>query len=81
MFEFIEDIFYDWTTAGICVWAGLSLGIIYVAWFVDIPSLAGDSVGFPFIVKAGVTIFVPLITYFMIQNKEWTASKFGGRNR
>jgi len=81
MFEFIEDLFYDWTTTGICVWLGLSFGIIYAAWFINIPSAVSDSVGFPFIVKMGVTIFIPIITYFMIQNKEWTASKFGGPNR
>lgn len=79
MFEFIEDLFIDWTSTGFAVWIALSIGTIYAAWFVNIPSAIGDSVGFSPTLKMSMTVLVPIITYLMIQNKEWTASTFRGK--
>ena len=81
MFDFLDDAFYDWNAMSFVVWIGLSLGIIYVAWFVKIPSAMGSGAGFPFLTKAGVTIFIPIITYFLIRNKEWTAQTFRKRSK
>lgn len=75
--DFFENIFYEWTTSGIIVWAMISVGTIGVAWFAPIPSAAGDTVGFPLMVKFGVTVLIPAATWYMINNKEWTADKFG----
>lgn len=77
----IRNLFYDWTTGGVITWLILSIGIIYVSWFVKIPSLIGNSTGMPFMVKAGLSIFIPVISWFLINNKEWTATKFGGAGR
>ena len=74
MFEFLEDAFYDWTPVGIAVWLGISISSIYVAWFVAIPSAVGISQGFPTSVKYMMTIAIPAITWYLIQNKEWTAN-------
>ena len=81
MFEFLEDAFYDWTTTGFIVWIGISVVTIYVAWFVKIPSALSDNAGFPPIVKLGLTVGIPIITYFLIQNKEWTADTFRKRGK
>jgi len=76
MFEFMEDLFYDWTTTSWIVWIVLSLGSIYVAWFVKIPSAIGLSTGFPPMVSIGVSVIIPVITWYMLNNKEWTADTF-----
>lgn len=80
--DILDSIFPDWTPTAIVIWALISFGIVYVVWFVEIPSLVGDEAGFPTIVKYGVTIFIPVITWYLIHNKEWTAEKFGkiGKN-
>lgn len=85
MFEsitgFFEDLFYDWTPTAVIVWIVLSAGSIYVSWFAKIPSAVGDSVGFPITVKYGVSILIPVITWYLITNKEWTAEKFRKRSK
>ena len=81
MLDFLDDLFYDWNIMSFVVWMGLSLGTIYVAWFVKIPSAMGDTTGIPFIVKAGLTIFIPIISFFMIKYKDWTAETFRKRKK
>ena len=39
MVAFLDELFEGWTSVAFIVWIGMSLGIIYVAWFVPIPSL------------------------------------------
>lgn len=74
--SFIENLFYDWTPSAVILWLILSIGSIYAAWFLPIPSAMGTTVGFPTTVKFGVTLIIPAITWYMIANKEWTADKF-----
>lgn len=79
--EFFENLFYDWTPTAVIVWIVLSVGAIYVSWFVKIPSALSDSAGFPTTVKYGVSILIPVITWYLINNKEWTADKFRKRSK
>lgn len=81
MFEFVEDLFTDWTPTAIAVWALLSIGLTYIVWFVDLPALSGNTSGFPIEIKFAVPIIIPLVTWYFIQNKEWTADKFNRRRK
>lgn len=81
MFDFVDDLFDEWTITSWIVWIVLSVGTIYVAWFVQIPSALSDRSGFPISVKFGVTIVIPIVTWWMLNNKEATADIFGKRSK
>ncbi len=76
MFDFIDDLFYDWTLTSWIVWVLISGGTIYAAWFVKIPSALSDNTGFPLGVKLIVPVVIPIVTWWMLNNKEATADMF-----
>jgi len=81
MFDFIDDLFYDWTITSWAVFLILSIGSIYVAWFINIPSALSENTGFPITVKLGITVVIPIVTWWMLNNKEWTAETFRKRSK
>lgn len=76
-----DELFDGFQIGGVVLLAAITVGAIWVSWFVDIPSLTGDSKGFPLSIKLGVSILLPIFTYLLIKNKEWTQGMVDGMSK